>query len=641
MVKHKIKHKAHAFGHFLSGMIIPNIGAFITWGLLTAIFIPSGWYPNHWLATMIGPMLYYLLPLLIGYSGGKLVAGERGAIIGAIATLGIIAGTNIPMFIGAMIVGPVSAYVLRCFDQMVKGRIKRGFEMLVNNFSLGIIGLICGLIAFVIIGPVVAVFSDLIFVLVESFIQASILPLIAFIIEPAKVLFLNNAVNHGIFTPLGAIQSEEFGRSIFFLIEANPGPALGLLLAYSFLGQGSAKRTAPGAIVIQFFGGIHEIYFPYVLINPKLLLGMILGSMTSIFVLMTFNAGLVGPASPGSIFSVLMMSAPDSMLGVLLAVILGAIVSFLISAVILLKQQQKEQWFKDGVKPQGEEFPIVKMPARVQLELIDFSKIKKIAIVRLAEFGSSALDIKLLKRKIGLTDLSVELIEDDLKHMPKDTDLIISDNSCAEEAIELFPFAQHLCITNSSDQYFYDELIHKMQLGMGIKSEFFGNDNASGRQQDDDGSPKSFYGMTKDNVFLNQPAQSKQAIIEFCGQKLVEHGYVDPLYIASMIEREEMMSTYIGEFIAVPHGTTESRKQVKQNGIVFCQFTTGVEWGDENAPNLVYLVFCLAAKESDHIEIISDLTELLDNDEVIRALKTTQDPQEVLQILSGQTDGYF
>ncbi len=315
MLSPEAKVKVQNFGRFLSNMVMPNIGAFIAWGFITALFIPTGWVPNETLASMVGPMITYLLPLLIGYTGGKMVGGDRGAVVGAITTMGVIVGTDIPMFMGAMIAGPLGGLAIKKFDAAIHGKVKSGFEMLVNNFSAGIIGMICAIIAYLVIGPAVKTLSTALAAGVNVLVDTGVLPLTSIFVEPAKILFLNNAINHGIFSPLGIQQSEEMGKSIFFLIEANPGPGLGLLLAYMMFGKGSAKQSAAGASIIHFLGGIHEIYFPYVLMNPRLILAMIGGGMTGVFVNVMFNSGLVSPASPGSIFAVLLMTPKSAFLG--------------------------------------------------------------------------------------------------------------------------------------------------------------------------------------------------------------------------------------------------------------------------------------------------------------------------------------
>ena len=288
-----IKEKVQKFGKFLSGMVMPNIGAFIAWGLITALFIETGWFPNEQLASLVDPMLKYLLPLLVGYTGGRVVGDVRGGVIGAIATAGVIVGADIPMFIGAMIMGPLAGYTIKKFDKAIEGKAPAGFEMLINNFSVGIIGLILAIVGFYAIGPVVVILTEGLKLGVEVIISKGLLPLVAIFIEPAKVLFLNNAINHGIIGPIGIEQTKELGQSIMYLLEANPGPGLGVLLAYCFYSKGGMKQSAPGAAIIHALGGIHEIYFPYVLMNPLLIIAPIVGSAAGILVFSIFNAGLV------------------------------------------------------------------------------------------------------------------------------------------------------------------------------------------------------------------------------------------------------------------------------------------------------------------------------------------------------------
>ena len=303
-----VKAKLQRLGGFLAGMVIPNIGAFIAWGLITAFFIPTGWIPNEHLAKLVGPMITYLLPILIGYTGGKLVYDVRGGVVGAIATAGIIIGSSIPMFLGAMLMGPLGGYVIKKFDELVEGKIPAGFEMLVNNFSAGILGGLLAILAFLFIEPVVNGISVGLGAAAQWVTNKGLLPLIAIFIEPGKILFLNNAINHGILAPLGVAEVKEFGKSIFFLLETNPGPGLGVLLAYWLFGKGDAKQSAPGAIIIHFFGGIHEIYFPYVLMNPLLLLAVIGGGMAADATFVLTKAGLVATPSPGSIFAEIALS---------------------------------------------------------------------------------------------------------------------------------------------------------------------------------------------------------------------------------------------------------------------------------------------------------------------------------------------
>jgi len=338
-----MKEKLQQLGGFLAGMVIPNIGAILAWGLITALFIPTGWIPNETLAKLVGPILTYLIPVLVGYTGGKLVHDVRGGVVGAAATMGVIVGAEIPMILGAMIMGPLGGWAIKKFDEAFEDKIPVGFEMLINNFSAAIIAVILILLGNVAIGPVVSAFSNAAGALVDSMIKARLLPLAAIIIEPAKILFLNNAINHGILGPLGATAAKETGRAVHFLLETNPGPGLGLLVAFYVAGKGMLKESSPGSMIIHFLGGIHEIYFPYVLAHPIMLLSVIAGGVVADFWFVISGAGLVATPSPGSIFAYLAVIPAGQHFQVLTGVLLGAVASFLVGALILRVNPVREE----------------------------------------------------------------------------------------------------------------------------------------------------------------------------------------------------------------------------------------------------------------------------------------------------------
>jgi len=337
-------------GGNLAGMVIPNIGAFIAWGLLTALFIPTGWLPNEQLSSMVGPMIINLLPILIAYTGGRMVHGQRGAVIGAVATVGVIVGTSIPMFLGAMIMGPLAAWILKKIDAVLDPVTPPGFEMLIGNFSLGITGLLAAIGGFLGIGPAVSAISNVLGAGVKFLVDSSLLPLASILIEPAKVLFLNNAINFGVLAPLGVVEAAETGKSIAFMLETNPGPGLGILLAFWLAGPKVLRGSVPGAIVIHFLGGIHEIYFPYVLLKPKMILAAIAGGATGVATFMVTGVGLVATPSPGSIFAYIAVTPPGNHLGVLLGIVLAATVSFLVGWVLLKTGRQDEDADLEGAK---------------------------------------------------------------------------------------------------------------------------------------------------------------------------------------------------------------------------------------------------------------------------------------------------
>ena len=340
-----MKNGLQRFGKFLSAMVMPNIGAFIAWGFITALFIADGWIPNAKLASIQPYMLTFLLPMLIAYTGGKQVGGDRGGVMGAIAVMGCIAGVGgfdgQPMLMGAMVMGPFAGWVIKKFDKAMDGHMPAGFEMLINNFSVGILGMIVAIIGYFIIGPFMSTVLAVLTAGVNVLVKAKLIPLAAIFIEPAKVLFLNNALDHGIFGPIGYEQVKTLGHSALFLLVPNPGAGLGLLLAYWFFGKGEMKEAAPGMILIHFFGGIHEVYFPYVLANPLTIIGMIAGGIVGTGTLTFLNVGTVATPSPGSIFSVVALSPKNCMFGVLLSVVLSCVVSFLLNAIFVKRMVAK------------------------------------------------------------------------------------------------------------------------------------------------------------------------------------------------------------------------------------------------------------------------------------------------------------
>lgn len=448
-----------AFGRFLSGMVMPNIGAFIAWGLITAFFIPTGWTPNEHLGTLVGPMITYLLPLLIGYTGGKMVHDTRGGVVGAVATMGVIVGSDIPMFLGAMVMGPLGGYVIKKFDEAVQDKIPAGFEMLINNFSAGIIGMLITLLAYVVIGPVVLGLNRVLAAAVEAIVNAGLLPLASIFIEPAKILFLNNAINHGILGPLGVEQVTQMGKSIFFLLETNPGPGLGVLLAYWLVGKGMAKESAPGAIIIHFFGGIHEIYFPYVLMNPILLLAVILGGGAGVFTFVLLGAGLVATPSPGSIFAELAMTPKGGYFPVLAGIGISAVVSFLVSSLLLKRFGSFED---EGI--QDAQLRVDELKGRKAYSAISKEQaVKKIVFACDGGMGSSAMGASVLRRKIREAGLDIQVINTAINEIPGDADIVIAHRELSERVRAASPDSEHIFIEAFMNNPIYDEIVENLK----------------------------------------------------------------------------------------------------------------------------------------------------------------------------------
>lgn len=466
--KSSLKVKVQKLGTALSNMVMPNIGAFIAWGVLTALFIPTGWLPNAEFAKAVGPAITYLLPLLIGYTGGYVIHGQRGAVVGAIATFGAVAGSEVPMFIGAMAMGPLGGWAIKKFDQAFQEKIRPGFEMLVNNFSAGLIGFGLLLLAFKLVGPFVAIFTTAIGNGVQAIVDMKLLPLANILIEPAKILFLNNALNHGIFTPLGAEQVAKTGKSILFLLEANPGPGLGILLAYLVFGKGAAKSSSWGALIIHFLGGIHEIYFPYVMMKPALFLAVIGGGVTGTFFNQLLGSGLGGPASPGSIIAILsMVPKGGSYLAVLTGVFSAALVSFLIASVILkadksvddesalAEAQAATQAAKAESKGQT-----LSSQASAQFSSDD---IQQIIFACDAGMGSSAMGASILRDKVKKAGLSIPVTNKAISNLTDVTNtLIVTQQELAPRAAQKTPRAVHVSVDNFLATPKYDEIVAQL-----------------------------------------------------------------------------------------------------------------------------------------------------------------------------------
>ncbi len=454
-----MKQQVQKFGRFLSSMIMPNIGAFIAWGLITAFFIPTGWTPNEKLSSLVGPMITWLLPLLIAYSGGFLVAKTRGAVIGTIATAGLIVGASVPMFLGAMIMGPLAAWLISVLDKSLHGKIRAGFEMLVANFSLGILGFALALINVAVVGGIIEGFSSALSAGVGAIVNAGLLPLVSILVEPGKILFLNNAINHGVFTPLGAEQVEAAGKSILFLIETNPGPGMGIILAYMVATKGRIQRSTYGASVIHFLGGIHEIYFPYVLMRPILVVAVILGGMGGVITNTIFGNGLVGPPSPGSIFALSLLSTKGvGLLITWLSIAVAGVISFLV-AVPLLRRNKADLDIGEFESAQSE---ISGMKAASKGKKT-FAQVKSIIFACDAGMGSSAAGATLLQNSLKEAGLSISVSHAQVSQIPQDADLVVTQNAFAKQAEEAAPSAIIVTINNFMDKTEFEPLIKNLK----------------------------------------------------------------------------------------------------------------------------------------------------------------------------------
>lgn len=460
--------KAQRFGGKLSAMVLPNLGAFMGWGILTALGI---WLSNDTLKSFITPVLTYLLPLLIAISAGRMVYGEKGAVIGAFTTMGVIIGADISMLLGAMIIAPISAWLLKKLDGVVEPYIPVGFELLIGNLTVAILGAIIAIIGCVWLAPAITSLSSVFSTGVDYLQSNNLLPLTAIFIEPAKVLFLNNAIGQGILTPLGTTQLDEFGKSVLFLLESNPGPGLGILLAYCVFGRGNAKANAYGATVIHFFGGIHEIYFPFILMNPFLVIAAIAGGITGTFLFSMFNVGLVGVSSPGSIVTIMMMASAGDQLMILFSILASAAVSFLVASFIVKRSKQDDEDINKNLKEAAKQMEALKgKKSRISSVFedkpvaFDYSKVAKIVYVCDAGMGSSAMGASVIAKKLkkaGISDITVN--HERVMDLPKEADIIVTHVSLADIVKEKQPDVLLITIEDYLNAPEYEELVNHIK----------------------------------------------------------------------------------------------------------------------------------------------------------------------------------
>lgn len=655
-----MKNKIQRFGKFLSSMVMPNIGAFIAWGLITALFIADGWIPNAGLASIQPYMLTYLLPVLIASTGGALIGGERGRVIGAIAIMGCIAGVGgtegQPMLMAAMALGPFAGWVIKTFDKFMEDKMPTGFEMLINNFSVGILGMILAIFGYFVIGPVMTTILTVLSAGVEILVQHSLLPLLAIFIEPAKVLFLNNAINQGIFTPIGSVQAEQLGSSIMYMLEANPGPGLGVLLAYCFFARDkTTKQSAPGAVFIHFLGGIHEIYFPYILMNPVVIIAPIVGNICAIAFFMLTGCGLKGPSSPGSIIAFLAMAPTDKILLIILGVALATIVSFVIAAPIIKLTDGRKGTSLSEAQAQTSQMKAESKGQTITQNNapIDPYSIKKIIFACDAGMGSSAMGATKFRNR--LKDVRPEIIvkNTSVDNIPSDCDVAVVQTTLADRARKSAPQARLITIGNfladRSLDALYEQLAAKADdTGSAQKaadpqtknttanaaagSSVSGSQTAAAAEATADEAPDTSAKKVIDanGVKLNQPRVSKEAAIRAAGALLVAQGCVDETYVEAMVEREKLVSTYMGMGLAIPHGTSEAKGSVKKTGIVLVQYPEGVSFGDEDAQ----LVFGIAGIGDEHLDLLAKICAALEDTDVLEKMKTTNDVSWILEQLA-------
>jgi PTS system mannitol-specific IIC component len=495
--------------------------------------------------------------------------------------------------------------------------------MLINNFSVGIFGMIVAIIGYFIIGPFMTVILAVLTAGVDVLVNHSLLPLAAIFIEPAKVLFLNNAINHGIFTPIGLEQAATAGKSIMYMLETNPGPGLGLLLAYwVFCPDKTTKDSAPGAIIVQFLGGIHEIYFPYILMNPATIIGPIAGNICAIIFSSVFKLGLISPASPGSIIAFLSMAPKGQTLLILIDVVIAAGVSFIVASPIVkmsgakgnLEEAQADMAASKAAS-KGQAVPVANGAKKAAAD------VKKIVFACDAGMGSSAMGATKFRNRIKAQRPDVKVINTSVDNIPADCDIAVVQTILVDRAVKSAPQAQMVTIGNFLADPALDELYKQVTAASAPAQA------AATAEPAVEAVPVNEKILVSEGIKTGLASVGKEDAIKAAGRLLNELGYVDEEYIPTMVKRDQVASVYMGLGIAIPHGTTDAKNKVKKSGIVVLQYPDGVDFDGEKAQ----LVIGIAGVGDEHLAILGRITECLDDEQLLETLKTTDNVDVILK----------
>ena len=622
--------RVQKFGTFLSGMVMPNIGVFIAWGLLAAFFIPTGWLPNENLASLVEPIIKYLLPVLIGFTGGRMVHGDRGGAIGAIATMGVVVGADIVMLAGGMIMGPLAAYILKRIDRLIQGRIKPGLEMLVDNFSIGILGFALAIAGYSVVNPIFSAVLSVLSAGMDFLVGHSLLPLTALFVQPAQILFLNNAINHGIMIPLGVEQVTDSGKSILFLVEANGGVWTGVAVAFALFARGQLKRSAPAAALIMFLGGIAEVVFAYVLAKPKTLLGPIAGNAAGLLTLTLLGGGTVGAVSPGSIIALVAMSPRGGLLANLAGYAVALVVTVAVTGLILIADRRTAETDDD----QAADLPhATSANAPVATATGD---VKNLIFACDAGMGSSVMGVSKMRVKLRKAMLDIQIDHAPVKDIPGNADAVITSTSLADRVrdtlasqgrghVTVFP------VENLLSDPEYDRIIAALREGKTATASPKNDAQPALGPQD---SPAGGVVFDDRSVQLGASFPDKWAAIKATGQLMVDRGYVTPAYIEDMVAREKTATVYVGNNVAIPHGVAGSEANILTSGLCVIQVPDGVSFGDKTA----YVLVGIAGRDGTHLGMISNVATVFSDQTNVDAVRRATDRHEVTRLLASSAE---
>ena len=414
-----------------------------------------------------------------------------------------------------------------------------------------------------------------------------------------------------------------------YMLESNPGPGLGVLMAYMFFCEDKkTKQSAPGAVIIHLLGGIHEIYFPYILMNPLVIIAPIIGNIVAIFWYDLTGCGLVGPASPGSLIAYLMMSPRDQMISAFVGVLIAGAVSFAIASVIIRMSKGK------SLEQAQEEVASRKAQAKGQsVQTTSIKKtegIRKIIFACDAGMGSSAMGATKFRNRIKAQRPDLTVANTSVDTIPADCDVAVVQMTLVERAKKCVPNAQIVTINNFLADPALDMLYEQL---IAIPQNSSMQEPASQKIQavsENAARTDANQILVKDGILLNQSPVSKEKAIQAAGELLVKLGYVNAPYVDAMQEREKIVTTYMGMGVAIPHGTSQAKGTVKKTGIVLMQYPEGVDFGEEKAQ----LVFGIAGIGDEHLDLLSKICGMLEDEEVLETLKTTADKDWILEHLN-------
>ncbi|HEX7066439.1 MAG TPA: PTS sugar transporter subunit IIA [Bacillales bacterium] len=629
-------------GRLLSAMIYQNIGILIILGLIRALFGVYGWWPNEQFYLLYNAMVQYLIPVLLAYTGGRLVGKQKGGTSAAMVVFGLSVASSVPMIIGAMILGPLVGLLVGWINKKMEKFVPVGFELLFVNLLISVVVLALTLMTYSFLGQALSEIIEIVDHAVESIIRSGWLPLTAVIIEPLKIMFFNNLLNHGLLAPLGIQQAKDIGKSILFLLESNPGPGLGILLAYVAKTTQEQRRAAKWSSVIHFFGGIHEVYFPYVIRKPILILAVVAGGMTGTFLFQQFNAGLVSVSSPGSILFMALLSPPDSLVGLFIGVAGSSLISFIFAYPCLefqadsttTESKLNEIKMIKGLESidslnEAEEPKIKRPPQHSEMKAAkaddgqgDANKsythnskgaqqpVKSIVFACDAGMGSSALGAAILRKKLAKKQIDIEVGHSSIYEIPEHADLVITHEKLTEMARKQMPDKQHVATASFTNNDFYDTLLTEL-----IDVE----------------KPDQGTAISAGQILVNAEADDNYEAIRLIGRRMVEVGFVREGYIQKMIEREQKFSTYIGEGVAVPHGLTGENSDLIQNpGIVLGTFPDGVKFDGHTA----YILVGIAGYGERQVKILSMIARFIEEPSALNQIIHAKSVEEIVKIVN-------